>query len=73
MPEQKAVYDANYFYMPVAINLDAETNSALAPIFADYLAYGYSPNDISSIMHRVVFDLAMEAIISTNNEKGHTK
>ena len=72
MSEQKAMYDVDYRYTTAAIHLDTATNNALAKIFASYIARGYSPNDISSIMHRVVFDLATEAIIEKSKE-GQTK
>jgi len=64
----KTLYDENHRYTPDATGLSANVGRALHSIFKDYIELGYSPIEISHIMHSVVFDLEMESILDADED-----
>jgi hypothetical protein len=57
------LYNKDYRYTSDAEEIDRRALAALQGIFNDMVARGYNPREIAHVIHAVVFDLELNAIL----------
>ena len=65
----KSLFDKNAEWNEAARYLDQEAHDFLKNIFKEYMDQGYSPREISHIIHGSVTDLEIESVLDMNIDK----
>lgn len=60
----KTLYDKNFRWTPEASALDTRIHEALQPLFEEYVAKGYSPREISHVVHGASMQLELMAVLN---------
>jgi hypothetical protein len=69
----KNIFRDDERYSDVANTLDEETHALLKPLFQRYVSEGYSPRQISHLMHLTVLDLETTSVLELVTPKHTTK
>lgn len=64
----KSLFTETLRYTDDAAQLDYAGIEALRPLFATYIAYGFTARDISHVLHLSVTDLELEFILKSNDD-----
>jgi hypothetical protein len=57
------LYNKDFRYTDIAMQLDTEAGSAIAPIFKKYFEMGISPREISHLVILAVLELELQTIL----------
>ncbi len=69
MQGMKTLYTSEYRYTIQANELDDLTHSALRGIFQEFLNQGYSPREISQVMHAAVNDFEVVSVLGKGSKR----